>query len=143
MNTRKAKRITIGFTLIELIVVMVILVLLAGTVTVMYIKQAGKGKTTRAQVDVKSLETACDTYKLAVGDYPADLESLVTKPSEATGWDGPYIKGGKVPMDPWGRPFEYRVPGEHNADGFDLWSLGKDGKDGGEGEDADITNWSE
>ncbi len=143
MNTRKAKRTTAGFTLIELIVVMVILVLLAGTVTVMYIKQVGKAKITKVKADINALETACDAYKLDVGEYPIDLDGLVTKPSEASGWDGAYIKGGKVPMDPWGREYEYKSPGDHNTDAVDLFSLGKDGQDGGEGENADITNWND
>lgn len=130
-----------GFTLLELLVVMVIIGLLAGYVGPKYFKQIGKSeqKTARAQID--SLEKALDQYRLDTGHYPsaeAGLNALFTRPSNEPKWEGPYLKK-KVPTDPWGRPYIYRIPGEHGE--YDLYSLGKDGQPGGSDDAADITNW--
>lgn len=130
-----------GFTLLELLVVMVIIGLLAGYVGPKYFSQIGKSeiKATRAQID--ALEKALDQYRLDVGRYPTSeqgLASLMTRPTGESRWQGPYLKK-EVPHDPWGTPYQYRQPGEHGE--FDLYSFGKDGKAGGEGEAADITNW--
>jgi len=129
-----------GFTLLELLVVMVIIGLLAGYVGPRFFNQIGKSeiKTTRAQID--ALEKALDQYRLDVGRYPTTeqgLQALQTSPGEAR-WGGPYLKKA-VPPDPWGKPYQYRHPGEHGE--FDLYSFGPDGQPGGEGENADITNW--
>lgn len=130
-----------GFTLLELLVVMVIIGLLAGYVGPKYFSQIGKSeiKATRAQID--ALEKALDQYRLDVGRYPSTeqgLASLMTRPTGENRWQGPYLKK-EVPNDPWGMAYQYRQPGEHGD--FDLYSFGKDGKLGGEGEAADITNW--
>jgi len=130
-----------GFTLLELLVVMVIIGLLAGYVGPKYFSQIGKSevKATRAQID--GLEKALDQYRLDVGHYPSNeqgLSALVTRPTNEPRWDGPYLKK-SVPPDPWGNPYVYRMPGEHGD--LDLLSYGKDGQPGGEGDAADITNW--
>jgi general secretion pathway protein G len=129
-----------GFTLLELLVVMVIIGLLAGYVGPRYFNQIGKSeiKTARAQID--ALEKALDQYRLDVGHYPTTeqgLQALQTSPGDAR-WAGPYLKKA-VPPDPWGKPYQYRQPGEHGE--IDLYSFGPDGQPGGEGEAADITNW--
>ncbi len=130
-----------GFTLLELLVVMVIIGLLASYVGPRYFAQVGKSeiKTARAQID--ALEKALDQYRLDVGHYPAGdqgLTALITRPADEARWDGPYLKK-KIPLDPWGNPYVYKQPGEHGE--FDLQSYGNDGRAGGEGEAADIVNW--
>jgi general secretion pathway protein G len=130
-----------GFTLLELLVVMVIIGLLAGYVAPRYFAQIGKSevKATRAQID--ALEKALDQYRLDTGHYPTTeqgLVALVTRPTDEPKWDGPYIKKA-VPPDPWGNAYVYKSPGEHGD--VDLLSFGKDGQPGGTGEAADITNW--
>jgi general secretion pathway protein G len=130
-----------GFTLLELLVVMVIIGLLAGYVGPKFFAHIGKAevKTARAQID--SLEKALDAYRLDVGSYPSTeqgLVSLVQAPAEQPQWKGPYLKKG-VPEDPWHHPYQYKAPGEHGE--FDLFSLGKDGQPGGTGEAEDIVNW--
>ena len=130
-----------GFTLLELLVVMVIIGLLAGYVGPKYFSQIGKSevKITRAQID--ALEKALDQYRLDTGHYPGmeqGLNALVAAPGDEPKWQGPYLKKA-VPPDPWGRPYVYRIPGEHGE--FDLFSYGRDGQPGGRGEDADLTNW--
>lgn len=130
-----------GFTLLELLVVMVIIGLLAAYVGPKYFEQIGKSeiKTTMAQMD--ALGKALDQYRLDVGRYPsseAGLSALFIKPSNAPKWGGPYLKK-NAPPDPWGKPYVYRQPGEHGE--YDLLSYGKDSRPGGSGEAADITNW--
>lgn len=130
-----------GFTLLELLVVMVIIGLLAGYVGPKYFSQVGKSeiKATRAQID--GLEKALDQYRLDTGHYPSNeqgLAALVSRPSDEARWEGPYLKK-SVPLDPWGNPYVYRMPGEHGD--LDLLSYGKDGQAGGDGDAADITNW--
>lgn len=131
-----------GFTLLELLVVMVIIGLLAAYVGPKYFSQIGKSeiKITKAQID--ALEKALDAYRLDVGRYPTTeqgLAALEVKPNNEAKWQGPYLKKA-VPLDPWGKPYQYRAPGEKAE--FDLFSFGKDGQAGGEGENADITNWN-
>ncbi|HEY3415957.1 MAG TPA: type II secretion system major pseudopilin GspG [Armatimonadota bacterium] len=140
-----AKRKRRGFTLLELIVVMVILVLLASVVSVMVIKRVEDAKHAKAITDVESLRSALDQYYMHNGQYPTTeegLDALRNKPQGADlpKWDGPYITKA-VPKDPWEQPYNYKCPGEHNADSYDLYSLGKDRKEGGTGNDADIVNW--
>lgn len=130
-----------GFTLLELLVVMVIIGLLAGYVGPKYFSQIGKSEIKVARAQIDALEKALDQYRLDTGHYPAmeqGLTALVTRPSNEPKWDGPYLKK-SVPGDPWGNPYVYRFPGEHGD--FDLLSFGKDGQAGGSGEAADITNW--
>lgn len=142
MKVMAMKRQRGGFTLLELLVVMFILVLLAGVVTVLVTKRVEEAKHAKAVADVESLGSAIDQYHLQNGNFPPDLEALRTKPSgdDLPNWNGPYIKK-PVPNDPWGKPYIYATPGEHNAESYDLSSLGQDGKTGGSGTDADINNW--
>lgn len=130
-----------GFTLLELLVVMVIIGLLAGFVGPRYLSQVGKSeaKTARAQLD--ALGQAIDQYRLDVGHFPSTEQGVVAltaKPANEPKWAGPYLKKA-APTDPWGRPYAYKYPGEHSD--YDLWSFGKDGQAGGTGESEDITNW--
>ena len=130
-----------GFTLLELLVVMVIIGLLAGYVGPRYFAQIGKSevKTARAQID--AFEKALDQYRLDTGHYPTGeqgLNALNAKPENEPKWAGPYLKKA-VPADPWGNKYVYRAQGEHGE--YDLLSYGKDGKPGGTDENADITNW--
>ena len=134
-------RATRGFTLLELLVVMVIIGLLAGFVAPRYFAQVGKSQVKVARAQVDALDKALDQFRLDVGRYPTSeegLPALVVQPGTETGWAGPYLKKG-VPLDPWGRPYVYVSPGQHGD--FDLLSYGKDGRPGGTGEDADVTNW--
>lgn len=131
----------VGFTLLELLVVMVIIGLLVGYVAPRYFNQVGKSEIKAAQAQIKGLETALDQYRLDVGRYPSTeqgLAALNTQPAGQARWQGPYLKKA-VPPDPWGNSYQYRFPGEHGD--FDLYSFGQDGKPGGAGEYADITNW--
>lgn len=137
MRIRSAK----GFTLLELLVVLVIIGLLVAYVAPRYFSQVGKSevKVTRAQL--KALEDALDQYRLDVGRYPTSeqgLDALNAQPSGEGRWQGPYLRK-SVPKDPWGSAYQYRAPGEHGE--YDLYSLGKDGQPGGQGEAADITSW--
>jgi general secretion pathway protein G len=131
-----------GFTLLELLVVMVIIGLLAGFVAPRYFAQVGKSQVKLAHAQIDALDKALDQFRLDVGRYPTTeegLQVLVTAPNGEQRWSGPYLKKG-VPVDPWGRPYLYQQPGTHSGD-FDLMSYGKDGRAGGTGEDADITNY--
>ena len=130
-----------GFTLLELLVVMVIIGLLAGLVAPRYFEQIGKSNTKIARAQIESLGKALDQYRLDVGAYPTTeegLQALMTKPQDAPHWSGPYLQKA-VPPDPWDRPYQYRAPGEHSD--YDLYSYGKDGQPGGSGENSDVTSW--
>ena len=127
-----------GFTLLELLVVIVIIGLLAGYVAPRYFSQVGRSEVQVAKAQIDALEKALDQYRLDMRRYPSPeegLDALVRAPAGAKTWNGPYLKKA-VPADPWGRPFVYRAGGA-NGD-FELVSLGRDGKPGGAGEDADI-----
>lgn len=140
--TRPSRRTSSsGFTLLELLVVMVIIGLLAGFVAPRYFAQVGKSQVKVARAQLDALDKALDQFRLDVGRYPTTeegLQALVAAPNGERGWAGPYLKKG-VPPDPWGRPYVYQEPGSHGD--FDLLSYGKDGRPGGAGEDADLTNW--
>lgn len=127
-----------GFTLLELLVVLVIIGLLAGYVAPRYFAQVGKAEVKTAQAQVDALEKSLDQYRLDTGRYPTTeqgLAALYTRPADEPKWQGPYLKKAPPP-DPWGRPYQYRQPGERGE--YDLYSYGKDGQAGGSGEDADI-----
>ncbi len=130
-----------GFTLLELLVVMVIIGLLVGYVAPMYFKQVGKSEVKVARAQIESFGKALDQYRLDTGHYPTTeqgLGALITKPADETRWDGPYLKKG-IPTDPWGTAYTYKRPGTHGE--YDIISFGKDTVPGGTGEDADIGNW--
>jgi general secretion pathway protein G len=133
-----------GFTLLELLVVIVIIGLLAGLVAPRYFDQVGKSNTKVARAQVESLEKSLDQYRLDLGKYPSTeqgLLALFTKPAaNAEKWQGPYLKKA-VPADPWGNAYQYKSPGEHGE--YDLYSLGADNQVGGTGEAADVTSWSQ
>ncbi len=132
---------TAGFTLIELMIVIFFLGLLAAVVAPRLMGRVGKAKQKTAQAQIQMLATALDLYHLDVGRYPTEeegLRSLYAKPESLPAWSGPYLDKA-VPKDPWGRDYVYKCPGEHGP--YDLYSLGADGQPGGEGENADITNW--
>jgi len=130
-----------GFTLIELLVVLAILGLLAGLVGPKVLSQLGGAKSKTAKVQIHELEQALEIFKLDVGRFPTQeegLAALTTNPGSAAGWNGPYLKKGEAPVDPWGHPYQYTMPGR-NSD-VDIVSLGGDGAPGGDGENADISN---
>ena len=130
-----------GFTLLELLVVLVIIGLLAGYVGPKYFSQIGKSETKVARAQIDALEKALDQYRIDTGNYPSmeiGLSALNTKPANEPKWDGPYLKK-QVPMDPWGKAYIYNQPGQHGD--VDLSSNGKDGAIGGTGENIDVSNW--
>ena len=135
-----------GFTLIELLVVIVVIGLLAGLVAPQILGRVAEAKTKTARTQIELLSTALDSYRLDNGAYPTSeqgLAALTDKPERSpvpTNWRGPYLRKA-VPIDPWGRPYVYRTPGEQSRRGFDLLTLGRDGQPGGEDEDADVTSW--
>lgn len=132
-----------GFTLLEIIVVVVIIGILAAIVVPQFMDRPGEARITRARQDIQGIVTALNLYKLDNFTYPSaaqGLQALVTRPSgqpEAPNWKGPYLN--QMPKDPWGRPYQYQMPGQRGA--VDVYSFGADGRAGGEGEAADVGNW--
>ena len=132
-----------GFTLIELLVVLVILGLLLGLVGPRVLDYLGTAKSDTAALQIKQLSATIDLMRIDIGRYPTQeegLQALMTQPKGAKEWSGPYLKGAGVPNDPWDRPYIYRSPGLHGQP-FDLLSLGADGREGGDGENQDVTSW--
>ena len=131
-----------GFTLMELLVVLAIIGLLAVLVAPRVIQYLGGAKVDTAKVQVDRLAGVLDLYRLETGSYPSQQEGLAIlydEPVNAANWNGPYIRNRDSLTDPWGNPYGYRYPGEHGE--FDLYSLGADGREGGDGENQDITSW--
>ena len=139
-NTEKRAKSQKGFTLIELLVVMIILSLLAAFVGTDFFKHIGTSKQRAAKTQIELFGTALDSFRLSVGRYPSTAEGLeaLRKNPGLELWDGPYLKK-DVPPDPWGRHYIYSCPGQHGD--YDLVSLGADGQEGGEGENADVVSW--
>ena len=127
-----------GFTLVELLLVLVILALIGGLVLPGIIGKAESAKAKAAASQVSRLSMAVESFYLDTGSTPQSLEMLVTESGDVKGWNGPYVKASLL-KDPWGREYEYKYPGEHGD--FDLVSLGADGQPGGEGKNADLNNW--
>ena len=130
-----------GFTLLELLVVMVIIGLLAGIVAPQYFSQLGKSNAKVAKAQIESFGQALDQYRLDVGQYPTaeqGLAALRAPPGNTPKWQGPYLKR-DIPVDPWGNAYQYKAPGQHGD--YDLLSFGSDAAVGGTGEAADVTSW--
>lgn len=137
-----ARGIRSGFTLIDLMVVLLILAMLTTIAAPRVTKYLGKAKSQTARVQVEALSAAVDAYVLDVGRPPSNaegLQSLLTAPSGAGSWDGPYIKKAASLVDGWCNPYRYRYPGQHAE--YDIYTLGADDQEGGEGDDSDIGNW--
>ncbi len=131
-----------GFTLIELLVVLGIIALLAALVAPQVIGYLSGARSEAAAAQLKNVESAVELFYLDNGSYPpadAGLGALVTAPSGLASWKGPYLKRNDGLVDPWGKAFSYVFPGTHGA--YDIFSLGRDGREGGEGEDKDIVSW--
>ncbi|SRR5712692_2421421 len=141
IQNRQSKIHNRGFTLVELLVVMVIIGLLAALVVPTYMGRERKARSQAARAQIELLGTALDTFRLDVGRYPTSqegLEALRRQPGGIERWDGPYLKK-EVPTDPWGKPYVYQSPGEHGP--YDLLSYGADGVPGGDGDNRDIVSW--
>ncbi|MBF0310861.1 MAG: type II secretion system major pseudopilin GspG [Magnetococcales bacterium] len=134
-----------GFTLIELLVVLVILGLLISIAAPSLFEQMSKAKRDTAALQIENLGSSLDLYRLNIGGYPSQdegLKAMVKAPAEAgSRWQGPYVKKEQSLTDPWGNLYIYTYPGKHNKKGYDLYSAGADGQEGGEGDNQDIANW--
>ena len=131
-----------GFTLLEILVVMVILGLLAGLVGPRVLKHLDSSKSKTAMLQIEELGAALDLYRLEVGSYPnteQSLTALIEKPEGTTSWNGPYLKKNVIRLDPWGHSYQYKYPGDNGE--YDLYSLGADNTEGGDGENTDIVSW--
>jgi len=136
-----------GFTLVEIMVVVVVLAILAAAIIPNLTGRADEAKVSRAKADIASLETLLETFRLDMGRYPTTEEGLIVlreppQTEDVTRWKGPYLRK-PVSLDPWGNPYNYVCPGTVNIDSYDLFSYGADGAEGGEGYDQDVTNFGE
>ena len=136
-----------GFTLIEIMAVVLIIGLLSTIVGVSIFAQVDKGRITAASVQIANLESVLELYRMDSARYPTTeqgLDALINEPNDARNYPpGGYLQKRRVPEDPWGNPYEYEQPGQNNPHSFDLWSLGADGNPGGDDVDADIGNWAD
>jgi general secretion pathway protein G len=143
MKTRSLQKRSAGFTLLEIMVVVIIIGVLAATIIPQFMGTTHDAKVSAAKADVSQLENALERFNLHMDRYPTMDEGLKVLVEAPTGedkkWRGPYIK--LLRPDPWGNPYQYRVPGLHHATTFDVWSRGADGQDGGDGPNADVGNW--
>jgi general secretion pathway protein G len=150
MQLETRKRGNQGFTLIEIMAVVLIIGMLSGIVGFAVFQQVDKARVVTAKTQINRLESSLELYNMDNARFPTSAQGLDALISEPTGAPEPinyqpggYLKGGQVPLDPWGNEFQYESPGSNNQDSFDLWSFGKDGVPGGEGLDADIGNWGD
>jgi general secretion pathway protein G len=136
-----------GFTLIEIMAVVLIIGLLTTLVGIAIIPQIDKGRVTTARTQMKNLEAALESYRMDTSQFPTSeqgLDALINQPPDARNYQaGGYLRERRIPIDPWGNPYQYESPGQHNQNSFDLWSWGADGSQGGEGTKSDIGNWVE
>jgi general secretion pathway protein G len=142
MQTRSVHARENGFTLVELLVVLAILGLLVALAAPRVMKYLGSARSDTARIQIEKLSGVLDLYRLEIGRYPTEQEgllALVEKPPQADNWNGPYLKNRESLIDPWGQPYGYHSPGQHGE--FDLYTLGADEKEGGDGADKDVTNW--
>ena len=131
-----------GMTLIEILVVLTLIGIVMGIVGGNYLGQGEKAKAKAAKIEIEQIGQTLDLFRLEVGRYPTTqegLQALITAPSGVPNWNGPYWKKSTLPKDPWTNEYKYASPGQHG--GYDLWSYGADGKEGGEGINKDITSW--
>lgn len=144
-NTPPPQRRSRGFTLIEIMAVVLILGLLTTLVGVAILPRIESARRSTAGSQIKMLDAALETYRMDNARFPTSeqgLDALVNRPPDARNYqDGGYLRESRVPVDPWGNPYQYESPGQHNKRGYDLWSFGPDGAPGGEDNDADIGNW--
>jgi general secretion pathway protein G len=131
-----------GYTLIEMLVVLTIIGLIMGLIGPRVLSYLSDARVKTARLQIESLSSALDLFYLDAGRYPTSsegLDALTERPSDVTVWNGPYVKGGKVPLDPWGHPYQYHSPVDHNPP-YEIISFGSDGREGGTGNAADISN---
>lgn len=139
---RMASSASAGFTLIEMLVVLTIISLIIGLIGPRVLNYLGEARVKTAKIQIENFSSALDLFYLDAGRYPTaseGLAALTERPSGVDVWNGPYVKGGKVPMDPWNRPYQYRSPVDHTPP-YEIDSFGSDGREGGSGTAADISN---
>ncbi len=144
MNIQRSRNRSSGFTLVEIMVIVVIIGILAAAIIPQFIGTEQDAKVGAAKAQVSEIDSAIERFYVQMDRYPTTeegLKVLVDPPTgdDATKWRGPYIR--ELRNDPWGNPFQYLAPGTHHPNSYDVWSRGKDGVDGGEGENADVGNW--
>ena len=146
-NSRFPAAFRAGFTLIEIMAVVLIIGLLSTLVGVAIFPQIDKSRVNAARAQIKMLDAALETYRMDSARFPSTdqgLEALIVEPSEARNYQpGGYLRERRIPNDPWGNPFQYEAPGQNNPHSYDIWSWGADGQAGGDGIDEDIGNWRE
>jgi general secretion pathway protein G len=142
LSARRSREAQRGFTLVELLVVITIIALIMGIVGPRVLNYLTESKTKAAKIQIESFASALDLFFIDTGRYPSGSEglaALVKRPGSVNAWNGPYLKGGVVPADPWGNAYVYRSPGQHGT--YDILSYGSDGSEGGAGAAQDITSW--
>lgn len=130
-----------AFTLLEMMAVVVIIAILAAVIGPKFFGQVNKAQTVRARKDIETLKQAVTLFKFHSNKFPTELRDLVVEPDDVRGWGGPYLEK-KAFRDPWDNDYNYQMPGQNDRE-FDIWSYGQDGKEGGEGMDADIASWED
>jgi len=136
-----------GFTLIEIMAVVLIIGLLTTLVGIAIVPQIDKSRAATARAQLKMLDAAIETYRMDTAVFPTTeqgLQALIQEPPEARNYQpGGYLRERRIPLDPWGNAYQYESPGQHNDHAYDLWSFGADGTPGGDGVDTDIGNWAD
>ena len=150
MNLKTRTHGNPGFTLIEIMAVVLIIGMLSGIVGFAVFQQVDKARVVTAKTQISRLESSLELYNMDNARFPTSeqgLEALISEPTTAPEpmnyQPGGYLKGGKLPLDPWGNEFQYESPGTNNQDSYDLWSFGRDGAAGGDGLNTDLGNWSD